>query len=193
MYCDTSKTHTDSSLWQIQDSKPRLLGYASKFLPEACKNYSVRELEMTGLALNIHLWKHLLLRIEFDHAVDVDPRALPYIMKSKNLPATGRIIRLLEHLSGYFFNLYYVKGKDMILCDYLSRIVVDKDDPGEVIPIPFNDCAQYMLHYPDMYQPCKSVVLQQTWVPNSLPMGANYVDYEPQGTEVIQACLQTTP
>ena len=32
-------------------------------------------------------------------------------MESKNLPATGRIIRLLEHLSGYSFNLYYVKGK----------------------------------------------------------------------------------
>ena len=50
-----------------------------------------------------------------------------------------------------------------------------------------------MLHYPDVYQPCKPVVLQQTRVPNSLPMGVNYVDYEPQGTEVIQACLQTTP
>ena len=47
--------------------------------------------------------------------------------------------------------------------------------------------------YPDVYQPCKPVILQQTWVPNSLPMGINYVDYEPQGTEVIQACLQTTP
>ena len=28
LYCDTSKTHTGSSLWQIQDGKPRLLGYA---------------------------------------------------------------------------------------------------------------------------------------------------------------------
>ena len=44
LYCDTSKTHTGSSLWQIQDGKPRLLGYASKSLPEACKNYSVTEL-----------------------------------------------------------------------------------------------------------------------------------------------------
>ena len=50
-----------------------------------------------------------------------------------------------------------------------------------------------MLHYPDVYQPCKPVILQQTRVPNSLLMGINYVDYEPQGTEVIQACLQTTP
>ena len=110
MYCDTSKTHTGSSFWQIQDAKPSLLGYASKGLPEACKNYSVSELEMTGIAINIHLWKHLLLRVVFDCAVD--HRALPYIMKSKNLPATGRINRLLEHLSGYSFNLYSVKGKD---------------------------------------------------------------------------------
>ena len=143
LYCDTSKTHTGSSLWQMQDGKPRLLGYASKSLPDACKNYSITELEMTGLAINIHLWKHLLLRVEFDCAVD--HRALPYIMKSKDLPATGRIIRLLEHLAGYSFNLYYVKGKDMILCDYLSRIAVDNGDPGEVIPISFNALAQYRL------------------------------------------------
>ena len=143
LYCDTSKTHTGSSLWQVQDGKPRFLGYASKSLPEACKNYSVTELEMTGLAVNIHLWKHLLLRVEFDCAVD--HRTLPYIMKSKNLPATGRIIRLLESLSGYCFNLYYVKGKDMILCDYLSRIAIDEGNPSEVIPISFNALTQYRL------------------------------------------------
>ena len=143
LYCNTSKTHTGSSLWQMQDGKPRLLGYASKSLSDACQNYSITELEMTRLVINIHLWKHLLLRVEFD--CSVDHRALPYIMKSKNLPATGRIIRLLEHLSGYSFNLYYVKGKDMILCDYLSRIAVDDANPDEVIPISFNALAQYRL------------------------------------------------
>ena len=66
-------------------------------------------------------------------------------MKSKKLPATGRIIRILELLSGYCFNLYYVKGKDMIFCDYLSRIAIDEGDPSEVIPISFNALAQYRL------------------------------------------------
>ena len=98
---------------------------------------------MTGLVINIHLWKHLLLTVEFDCAVD--HRALPYIMKSKNLPATGRIIRLLEHLAGYSFNLFYVNDKDMILCDYLSRIAVDNGDPEEVIPISFNALVEYRL------------------------------------------------
>ena len=74
--------------------------------------------------------------MEFDCAVD--HRAIPYIMKAKTLPATTRIMRLLEILSGYAFNLYFVKGKDMKICDLLSRIDVDRGNPGEVIPISFN-------------------------------------------------------
>ena len=136
LYCDSSRTHTGSSLWQIQEGKPRLIGYASKSLPAPALNYSVTELEMTGMAVNIHLWRHLLHRVEFDCAVD--HRAIPYIMKAKTLPATTRIMRLLEILSGYAFNLYFVKGKDMKICDFLSRIDVDRGDPGEVIPISFN-------------------------------------------------------
>ena len=33
-------------------------------------------------------------------------------------PATNRIKRLLEVLSTCSFNLYYIKGKDMVLSDY---------------------------------------------------------------------------
>ena len=33
----------------------------------------------------------------------------------------------------------------MILCDYLSRIAVDKGGPGKVIPISFNALVQYRL------------------------------------------------
>ena len=94
---------------KIQDGKPRLLGYVSKSLPEACSNYIVTELDMTGLAINIPLWKHLLLRVEFD--CTVHHAALPYIMKSKNLPAISRIIKLFENLFGHCFNLYYVRVK----------------------------------------------------------------------------------
>ena len=60
LYCDSSRTRTGSSLWQIQEGKPRLIGYASKSLPAPALNYSVTELEMIGMAVNIHLWRHLL-------------------------------------------------------------------------------------------------------------------------------------
>ena len=58
-------------------------------------------------------------------------------MKAKTEPATTRIMRLLDRLSAYSFNLYYVKGRDMILADYLSRHRYKDLDPSELIPISF--------------------------------------------------------
>ena len=135
LYSDTSIEGTDSSLWQIQEGKPRLIGYASKTLPEACSRCSVTELEMTGLLVNMNLWKNLLKHREFDAAVD--HVAVAQIMKAKIEPATTRIMRLLDRLSAYSFNLYYVKGRDMILSDYLSRHRQKDLDPSELIPISF--------------------------------------------------------
>ena len=112
-----------------------MIGYASKTLPEACSKYSVTELEMTGLLVNMNLWKNLLKHRKFDAAVD--HAAVAQIMKAKTEPATTRIMRLLDRLSAYSFNLYYVKGRDMILSDYLSRHRQKDLDPSELIPISF--------------------------------------------------------
>ena len=59
-------------------------------------------------------------------------------MRSKVEPATNRIKRLLEVLSAYSFNLYYIKGKDMVLSDFLSRQDPGDEDTKEIIPISFN-------------------------------------------------------
>ena len=53
LYSDTSKLATGSTLYQAQDGKPKLIAYTSKRMPEAAKNYSIIELEMCGLAINI--------------------------------------------------------------------------------------------------------------------------------------------
>ena len=135
LYSDTSIEGTGSSLWQIQEGKPKLIGYASKTLPEACSRYSVTELEMTGLLVNMNPWKNLLKHREFDAAVD--HVAVAQIMKAKTEPATTRIMMLLNRLSALSFNLYYVKGRDTILSDYLSRHRQKDLDPSELIPISF--------------------------------------------------------
>ena len=114
----------------MQEGKARLIGYASKTLPEACSRYSVTELEMTGLLVNMNLWKNLLKHREFDAAVD--HVSVAQIMKAKTEPATTRIMRLLDRLSAYSF-----KGRDMILADYLSRNRSKDIDPSELIPISF--------------------------------------------------------
>ena len=135
LYSDTSKEGTGSSLWQIQEGKPKLLGYASKTLPEVCMQYSATELEMTGLLVNMNLWKNLLKHREFDAAVD--HVAVTHILKAKTEPATTRIMRLLDRLAAYSFNLYYVKGRDMIMVDYLSPHQTKDSDTSELIPISF--------------------------------------------------------
>ena len=135
-YSDTCKIATGSALYQHQDGKPRLIAYASKGMPEAAKNYSITELEMCRLAINITTFSHLLKRVDFDAVVD--NLVIMHIMKSKMKPATNRIKRLLEVLSSYSLNMFYIKGKDMVLSDYLSRQMGDKSDLNKVIPISFD-------------------------------------------------------
>ena len=53
LYSDTSKYATGCSLYQIQNGKLKLIVYASKRLPEAAHNYSITELEMCGLVINM--------------------------------------------------------------------------------------------------------------------------------------------
>ena len=141
LYSDTSKEGTGNSLWQIQEGKPKLLGYASKTLPEACMRYSATELEMTVLLVNMNLWKNLLKHHEFDAAVD--HVAVTQILKAKTEPATTRIMRLLDRLAAYSFNLYYVKGRDMIMADYLSHHRTKDSDTSELIPISFCPLTSY--------------------------------------------------
>ena len=105
-------------------------------MPEVSKNYSITELDMCGLAINITSFAHLSKRVDFDAIVD--HLAIKHIMKSKMEPATNRIKRLLELLSSYSFNLYYIKRKDMVLSDFLLRQQGDDSDLHEIIPILFN-------------------------------------------------------
>ena len=65
----------------------------------------------------------------------VDHLALTNIIKSKVELATVRIKRLLELIMSYSFNLYYIKGKDVILSDFLSRQKHDNSNPHDIIPL----------------------------------------------------------
>ena len=82
LYSDTSKFAVGSALYQIQDSKPKLIAYASKRLPEAVRSYSIKELELCSLAITIASFSHLLKRVDFDSIVD--HLALTHIIKKQS-------------------------------------------------------------------------------------------------------------
>ena len=145
LYSDTSHSHLRSSLWQMQRGQPHYIGCAIKSLPSACQYCSVTELEMTGLMVSIFLWPHLFYHTDF--ACCVCYIAIAQILKSKALPISQRIGRYLELLSNYSFNLYYPKGKDPNLSDFLSQIAVDDSRPHEITPISFTLKDQLQEYY----------------------------------------------
>ena len=103
---------------------------------------------------------HLFERVDFD--MIVDHLALTHIIKSKAELAISKIKRLLELISLYSFTLYNMKGKDMVLSDFLSRLKHDNSHPHEIIPISFNMYnalyeTYYRLEPQDQY-------LVQTWL-----------------------------
>ena len=99
------------------------------------KIYSITELELCGLAINITSFSHLLKRVDFDAILD--HLALTHIIKSKAEPATTGTKRLLELISSYSFNLYLYKRERYFLSDFLSRQNHDDSNPQEIIPIFF--------------------------------------------------------
>ena len=76
-----SKFTAGSALYQIQNGKPKLISYASKRLPKVVRSYSITELELCGLTINIASFWHLLKRVDFDAIVD--HLTLTHIIKSK--------------------------------------------------------------------------------------------------------------
>ena len=75
----------------------------SKGLQEAAWNYSITELEMCVLAMNIAGYAHLLKKVDFDAIIY--HLALTHICRSKAEQTTTRTKRLLELLSSYPYNL----------------------------------------------------------------------------------------
>ena len=63
----------------------------SKRLQKAARNYSITELEMCGLAINIASFVHLLKRVNFNSTGDY--LALTHIIKSKAELTTTRITK----------------------------------------------------------------------------------------------------
>ena len=63
---DTSTLATGAALYQYQGSTFYIVGYNSKKLPKAVQNYSVTELKLFGLVVNIYAFKQLLTNVYFE-------------------------------------------------------------------------------------------------------------------------------
>ena len=165
---DTSKVGCGAALYQKQRGRYHLVAYYSKRLPEAVANYSISELELTGVMANVAAFKHLLRNANFH--VYCDHSALVHILKAKREPPTLRLKKLIENLSEYKFDIYFLKGKEMHISDFLSRHPDDEDSPNEIIPIAFMLQELETDKFPDHLLYLKEEV-------DALPEQDNYIPY----------------
>ena len=134
---DTSTLAAGAALYQYQGSAYYIVGYNSKKLPKAVQNYSVTELELFGLVVNIYAFKQLLTNVYFE--VFCDHSAIVQILNGKKKLPTRRIQRLIEHLLPFNFTVQYLPGNKMHIADILSRLAgKDLEPSDQLIPISFN-------------------------------------------------------
>ena len=165
---DTSKIGCGAALYQKQKGKYHLIAYYSKKLPEAVERYSISELELTGVMANVVAFKHLLRNANFH--VYCDHSALVHILKAKRELPTLRLKKLIENLSEYKFDIYFLKGKEMHISDFLSRHPDDEDSPNEIIPIAFMLRELEKPDFPENFLYLKEEV-------DALPEQENYEPY----------------
>ena len=123
-------------------------------------------------------------------------------MKSKTEPASARFKRLLEVLSAYSYNLYFMMGKDTTLSHFLSRIKAHISMSYEIIPILFGlkEVLQekYYIHTRLGAQVritvVKVYVYYKILFPHTKPEKMAKVIYKvPSSTEMSQLHLVTNP
>ena len=131
-------------------------------------NYSISELELTGVMASVSASKHLLRNANFH--VYCDHSALIHILNAKREPPTLRLKKLIENLNEYKFDIYFLKGKEMHISDFLSRHPDDEDSPNEIIPIAFMLQEIETTKFPDHLLYLKEEV-------DALPEQENYIPY----------------
>ena len=134
---DTKWNLCGIALHQEQRGKLRLAGYNWKRFPPAASRYSISELELCGLVVNIHSFKHILRNTEF--TVIIYHSALLHILNAKRESPTLSLKKVIEVLSWHSFEVKFPRGKDMTILDVLYRDPGhDLASPNKIIPISFH-------------------------------------------------------
>ena len=104
-----------------------------------------KELELTGLLVNIYGFMQLLCNRYFE--VLVDHKVIKYMIKSNTESPMTRLKTLLLKLSKYTIDLKYQKGSEMHASDALSRLHNFTDTPDQKDVIPLNFLQHFKPHY----------------------------------------------
>ena len=127
LHTDASEQGLGAVLYQKQDEKLRVIGYGSRTLTPAERNYHLHSGKLEFLALKWAVCEkfrdYLFYAPHFTIYTDNNP--LTYVMSTAKLNAVGH--RWVGELSDFRFNIKYRPGRMNIDADTLSRIPHDID------------------------------------------------------------------
>ncbi|XP_061705627.1 uncharacterized protein K02A2.6-like [Cydia pomonella] len=168
--CDGSQTGVGAVILHRTAEGERPIAYASRALNAAERNYSQIHREALSIVFGIKKFHTYLYGRQF--TLRTDHRPLVSIFGSKaDIPATaaGRLIRWALLLSGYQYDIEYVKSADNI-ADGLSRLplpIVDQSDASD-------DCS--FVQFIENNFPIRALdVKRETAVDKTLNLVSQYV------------------
>ena len=128
LHTDASNAGLGAVLYQRQDSKMRVIAYASRTLTSTERNYNLHAGKLEFLALKwavCEQFRDILYHAKF-FTVYTDNNPLTYILTSAKLNATTQ--RWVSELAEFNFNIKYRPGKSNIDADFLSRMPLNIDE-----------------------------------------------------------------
>ena len=124
------KLHTNASaiglgavLYQEQDGKDRVIGYASRDLSNSKSHYPAHKLEF--LALKWAVTESFQEYLYGNTYLYSNNNSLTYVFTNAKWDATGH--RWIAKLAKFNFTIYYCLGKSNVEADVLSRIPWDQN------------------------------------------------------------------
>jgi hypothetical protein len=138
---DASGIAVGASLNQDNGNGLQPIAFLSKKLLPAETRYPVHEQEQLAILVALKKWRHYVhgtkIRILMDH------KSLVYLSTQPQL--SNRQIRWNEFLSQFDLQIEYLKGKDNVVADALSRRPDHQDTPSTIpIPVVVNDVKNHV-------------------------------------------------
>jgi hypothetical protein len=91
--------------------------YASRKLKKHKEIYTTHDLELAVVMLALKLWRHYLVGRNFE--LKTNHQSLKHLLTQRDLNARQR--RWSEFMSEYDFGISYIKGKENVVTNALSR------------------------------------------------------------------------
>ena len=117
LYVDASGTGCGACLMQKQEGVPKVIAYGSMTFSNTERRYSTTDREMTAIRWGVNNFRCFLGGVPFILVTDHKPLTYLNTMSSTN----SRLMRTVEEMAEFEFEIRYRPGKENEAADFLSR------------------------------------------------------------------------